>query len=142
MPTTIDLDPDAPHSPDRTRALADVAAEAVRTLNYATRGDDGLIYPGDAYELLGALGQLAGRLPQLYRQLADWLTDAHDRGNLAEPADGPNQGSTALAVMLTRDALTRAIGDAESMREALGTAQSTIRAVRYVGPDVDDETED
>lgn len=139
MPTTIDLDPDAPHSPDRTRALADVAAEAVRTLNYATRGDDGLHYPGDAYELLGTLAQLAERLPQLCEQIRDYLTDAHRAGHLAEPPTGPHKGSTALAIMLTRDALGRASADATDLRESLRLAQSEIRAVSYVGPDVDDD---
>lgn len=134
MPTTIDLDPDAPHDPKRTQQLADVAAEAIRTLNYATRGDDGMRDPGDAYELLGTLAQLAERLPQLCQQIGDYLVGAQNSGELFEPADGPHQGSTTLAVMLTRDALGRAAGDALTMREAFRNAQSEIRAVRYNGP--------
>jgi hypothetical protein len=140
MPTTIELDPDAPHDPKRTQELADVAAAAIRTLNYATRGTDGLRDVGDVYELLGTLAQLSERLPQLYGQIRDYLTDAHNRGELFEPADGPHQGSTTLAVMLTRDALGRAAGDATTMREAVRNAQAEIRAVRYSGPAVD-ETE-
>jgi hypothetical protein len=142
MPTTIDLDPDSPHSPERTRQLADVAAETIRTLNYATRGDDGLREPGDAYELLGTLAQLAERLPQLCEQIRDYLTEAHNRGELFEPADGPHQGSTALAVMLTRDALGRAAGDATTLREAFRNAQAEIRAVRYDGADVGTDHDD
>lgn len=141
MPTTIDLDPDGPHDPKRTQQLADVAAEAIRTLNYATRSKDGLRDPGDAYELLGTLAQLAERLPQLCGQIRDYLTDAHNRRELFEPANGPHQGSTALAVMLTRDALGQAAGDATTMREAIRNAQSEIRAVRYAGPDRNDDTE-
>lgn len=139
MPTTIDLDPDAPHSPERTRALADVGASVIRTLNYATRTTDGLNDPADAYELLGTLAQLAERLPQLCEQIRDYLTEAHNRRELFEPADGPHQGSATLALMLTRDALGRAAGDALTMREALRNAQSELRAVRYAGPDVDDD---
>lgn len=140
MQTTIDLDPDAPHSPERTRALADVGASVIRTLNYATRTTDGLNDPGDAYELLGALGQLAERLPQLCGQIRDYLTEAHNRGELFEPADGPHQGSATLALMLTRDALGLAASEASTLRQALRAAQSEIRAIRYAGPDVDAET--
>lgn len=146
MPTTIDLNPDAPHSPERTRALADVAAEVIRTLNYATRGHDGLNDPADAYELLGALGQLAERLPQLCEQIRNYLTNAHNRGELFEPADGPHQGSATLALMLTRDALGRAAGTAAALRTDFRSAQAEIRAIRYDGASVgvdhrDDDTE-
>jgi hypothetical protein len=137
MMTTLDLDPDGPHYPERTRQIADTAAECIRVLNYATRGDglDGLRYPGDAYELLGALGQLAARLPQLYGQVADWLIDQTARGHLEETPDGQYSGRTSVAVTEAGRALRRAADGATTMRTAVENAQGAIRAVRYAGPD-------
>jgi hypothetical protein len=136
--TTIDLNPDAPHSPERTRRLADVAADAMRTLNYATlphRG--GLAYPGDAYDLLGALAQVAERLPQLCGQVGGFLDDAHSAGQLFETADGPWGGNARAAVDETISHLTFAADQASALRAALRDAQAEIRAVRYAGPDPD-----
>ena len=139
----LDLDPDAPHSPERTRRIADTAAEAVRALNYATLpGQGGLTYPGDAYDLLAALGTLAERLPQLCQQVARWLTDEQRAGHLVEGAHGPCGGSDALAVAHTADALTRAAWSAVVLRGMLGRAQSDISAVSYAGPDDDQDDAD
>ena len=52
-------------SPDGTLALARTAAEAVRSLNHATLGGNGLEQPADAYAVLGELSLAASRLPQL-----------------------------------------------------------------------------
>ncbi|MEV5607136.1 hypothetical protein [Streptomyces sp. NPDC052225] len=55
-------------------ALADTAAESVRSLNHATQSFKGnLIYPGDAYEVVASLKTLTQRLPQSFEQLADFL---------------------------------------------------------------------
>lgn len=139
---TVDLDPDAPHSPARTRALADLAADTARTLNYATMpGRGGLTYPGDVYELLGALAQTAQRLPQLCNQIRDWLVAEQNASHLAERPDGPNEGSSALAVMRAIDGLTLAAGRAEEVRDGLKQAQASIRAVEYVGPAIGEQDE-
>ena len=46
-------------SPDQTLALARTAAGAVRSLNHATLGGEGLAQPADAYELIGELALAA-----------------------------------------------------------------------------------
>ena len=51
-------------SPDQTLALARTAAGAVRSLNHATLGGQGLGQPADAYGLLGELSQAAAGLQQ------------------------------------------------------------------------------
>jgi hypothetical protein len=131
--TTIDLNPDAPHSPERTRELADVAAEAVRTLNYATApGKDGLTYPGDAYELLGALWTLSQRLPQLCHQTVDYLRGEQDAGRLGETPNGPHHGDAGAAVGEATEALWRAVTAANDLTGAFKEAQAAIRAVEYV----------
>jgi hypothetical protein len=64
--------------------LASDAAEAVRALNDATRpGTSGLIYPADAYDVTGALGLLASRLPQALAQLLPLVPGA------VSPAERP-----------------------------------------------------
>jgi hypothetical protein len=143
MNTTIDLDPDAPHSPDRTRALADLAAETARTLNYATMpGRGGLAAPADAYELLGQLSTMAHRLPQLFEQIGRFLEGAEVNGRLAETSDGPSGGNVTLAVSTAAGKLNEAADAAVALFGAASAAQSAIRAVRYTGPDLGEQDGD
>jgi hypothetical protein len=84
-------------SPDGTLALAQSAAEAIRSLNHATAGQDGLGQPADAYAVLGELSLAASRLPQLLGQVSRWLTAALVAGQLGcddgtDPA-GPVSGA-------------------------------------------------
>ena len=67
--------------------LARAAAEAIRSLNHATRDHAGLNQPSAAYDVLGALSQAASGLPQLTAQITSYLDQAlaagklgHDRG--------------------------------------------------------------
>lgn len=129
--TLIDLNPDAPHSPEHTHDLVNVAAEAIRALNYATRGDDAFHYPSNVYDLLGALAQLAERLPQLCEQTGQCLEDLRKSGHVGEDEGGPNEGSANLAVMRARDSLRLAGGHAQFLRASLAAAQSTIRALHW-----------
>lgn len=69
-------------SPDGTLALARSAAEAIRGLNHATLGGDGLGQPADAYEVLGELSLAASGLPQLLGQVGTWLAAALAAGRL------------------------------------------------------------
>jgi len=141
MTTTVDLNPDAPHSPERTRELADTAAEAVRALNYATQpGRDGLTYPGDVHSLLGALGTLTERLPQLCDQLGRWLATEQAAGHLAEGEHGHYGGDSGRAVIAARSALGEAGRTATRLTSLLGEAQAAISAVAYAGPDDDTDT--
>jgi hypothetical protein len=78
-------------SPDGTLALARSGAEAIRGLNHATLGGDGLGQPADAYEVLGELSLAASGLPQLPGQVGRWLAAALAAGRLgcddgADPA--------------------------------------------------------
>ena len=73
--TDFDLNPDGPHSPERTAEAGQLLDDASRYLCYATmerRG--GLAYPADAYRLLGDLYAATGRLPQVCDQLRQFLT--------------------------------------------------------------------
>lgn len=127
----IDLDPDARHYPRRTRDLADLASQAVRTLNYATQKQQGMIYPGDAYSLLGELGLMAGRFPQLFEQIGDFLEREEAASHLYV-----RNGSSAQAVAKAGVHLREAMQAAQSMHIALKAAQSAINALDYDGPGV------
>src|SRR5260370_264439 len=78
-------------------ALARSAAEAVRSLNHATLGGDGLDWPAGAHEALGELSPTASRIPQLLGQVGRWLAPAlaarrlgcGDRTHPPAPARGP-----------------------------------------------------
>lgn len=86
MPDTdFDLNPDGPHSPERTRELGNLLAEVVRTCNYATLAEaPGLAAPCDAYELIGSLKVAFERLPQLLAQTGAWLGDQERRRPLGD----------------------------------------------------------
>jgi len=89
-----ELRTDGPHSPEYTREVGNLLAEAVRVLNYATLGDcPGLEYPGDAYTLLGALYTATQGLPQLLGQVASFVTAQAAAGKL-----GDTQGRSAVQV--------------------------------------------
>ena len=57
-------------SPRETLALARTAAGAVRSLNHATLGSEGLAQPADAYELIGELSLAAAGLPSSWPRSA------------------------------------------------------------------------
>lgn len=128
----VDLNPDNPHDAARTMQLADTAAAAVRCLNYATApGKGGIRYPGDAYELLGYIGNLTARLPQLCDQLRDFLIREQRSGHLQLDEGAADGESVTQAVMQASDALLLASGRADELLRLLARAQENIRSVRY-----------
>ncbi len=110
---SIDLVPEAGGHPAQ---LITTAAERIRAANHATfsrRPVPGLATGSDAYDVVGALHQLASRLPQLCDQVAAVLTWAAEQGTLTGPegradlaavelrhhaADGFKAASNALEV--------------------------------------------
>ena len=112
-------------SPEETLALARTAAGAVRSLNHATLGGEGLAQPADAYEVLGELALAAAGLPQLLAQVGCWLAAALASGRL-----GCDDGTEpAAAVSGTRLFLSGARGMAAALARDLGRAQQRLAAV-------------
>jgi hypothetical protein len=112
-------------SPQETLALARAAAGAVRSLNHATLGGEGLEQPADAYELLGELALAAAGLPQLLAQVGRWLASALAAGRL-----GCDDGtSPAGAVSGARLFIDGARGAAAALARDLGCAQQQLAAV-------------
>jgi hypothetical protein len=129
--TGVDLNPDGPHSPERTAEVAAVFDACSRFLVYATMADKhGLQYPSDAYRLVAEIYSATGRLPQLCAQLTAFLAAQKDSGTLYEArgADVSEQVAKAayhlgLAHGAARD-LTRALQDAQSAMSGLGVKEN------------------
>jgi hypothetical protein len=112
-------------SPEQTLALARSAAEAVRGLNHATLGGNGLAQPADAYALLGELSLAAAGLPQLLGQLGRWLTAALGAGQLGCD-DGTDPAAAVSGAWLF---IADARAGAAALARSLEHAQQQIAAV-------------
>ena len=117
-------------------ALARAAAEAVRSLNHATLGGDGLAQPADAYELIGELALAAAGLPQLLAQVGRWLASALAAGRLGCDDGTDPAGAVSGAWLFISDA--RASADA--LARDLGCAQQQLAAV-HGAPSAEEEGE-
>ena len=106
-------------------ALARTAAEAVRCLNHATLGGDGLEQPSDACEVLGELSLAASRIPQLLGQVGTWLAAA-----LAAGRPGCDDGTEpAVAVSGAWLFISGARASAAALARDLECAQQQLAAV-------------
>ena len=117
-------------SPDGTLALARTAAEAVRSLNHATLGGNGLGQPADAYAVLGELSLAAARLPQLLGQVGTWLAAALAAGRLGCD-DGTDPAAAVSGAWLF---ISDARASAAALARDLGQAQQQLAAVNGVPP--------
>jgi hypothetical protein len=85
-------------------AVAEAAAEAVRTLNHLTlaapsEGTPGWEDVGDLYRVVGEVGLLIDRLPQVLRQIADYLERSADSYEVDEAAPATAAAMVAGAVL-------------------------------------------
>jgi hypothetical protein len=111
-------------SPEETLALARTAAGAVRSLNHATLGGDGLEQPADAYAVLGELTLAAAGLPQLLAQVGRWLASAFAAGRL-----GCDDGTSPAAAVGARLHLSDARASAAALAGDLDSARQQLAAV-------------
>jgi hypothetical protein len=124
-------------SPRKTLALARTAAGAVRSLNHATLGGQGLDWPADAYELIGELALAAAGLPQLLAQVGRWLASALAAGRLGCD-DGTDPAAAVSGAALF---ITGARNTAAALARDLGCAQQQLAAV-HGAPSADEEEEE
>ncbi len=111
--------------PDGTLALARAAAEAIRGLNHATLGAEGLGQPSDAYAVLGELSTAASRIPQLLGQVGRWLAAALAGGRLGCD-DGTDPAAAVSGAWLF---ISDARASAASLARDLEQAQQQLAAV-------------
>ena len=123
-------------SPGQTLALARTAAGAVRSLNHATLGGDGLDQPADAYELIGEVALAAAGLPQLLAQVGQWLASALAAGRLGCD-DGTDPAGAVSGAWLF---ISGARASAAALARDLGCAQQQLAAVNG-GPSAEEAEE-
>ena len=115
-------------SPEETLALARTAAGAVRSLNHATLGGDGLEQPADAYAVLGELTLAAAGLTQLLAQVGRWLASAFAAGRLGcDDGTSPAAavGGARLHLSDARASAAALAGDLDSARQQLAAVHGT-----------------
>jgi hypothetical protein len=101
---------------------AATAAEAVRTLNHLTLGRSALGEPAELDRLVAELAIMAGRLPQLLRQLRGWLDAEQHTGRLRTD----NTTDPARTVDRAAAELTEAGHAAHHLRRALDDAHQLL----------------
>lgn len=130
-----------PISAAQARVLADAASEAIRALNHATLPGNGflaLCYPCDAYDMLDALQQLAGRLPQLLAQISVFLRRQLQHDVIAIDG-GEHRGDPLAAIATATSELEQgAVVAALRLAACLGAAHEAIAFAAYTGPEPGD----
>jgi hypothetical protein len=106
-------------------ALACTAAEAVRSLNQATPGGDGLEQPSGACQVPGELPLTASRIPQLPGQAGRWLAAALAAGQLGCD-DGTDPAAAVSGAWLF---ISDARASAAALARDLDHAQQQLAAV-------------
>ena len=110
--------------------LARTAAEAIRSLNHATRHEAGLDQPASACDILAALSLTASRLPQLLTQITGYLDRALTAGRLGHDlGEDPAHAVNAAAVFLDDAAGSAAAlaGDLSQAQQQLGPVNGDPR---------------
>ena len=119
----IDLNPDGPHSPERTAEVAAIFDACSRFLVYATLGGaPGLDYPAEMYSLLGELYSATGRMQQLFGQLRLFLRKQANDGKLGDRSGRDIQISVSEAC----GALVEAGHQSAALTSLLQEAQKEI----------------
>jgi len=123
---------DGPHADEHTAGAADLCAEAVRFLNYATgsHAPAGLVYPSTVYMIAADLSSAAWRMQQLFGQLADWLAAEEAAGRLGTD-DGSLVADTVAAASVN---LTSATTAANHLSAHLASLQNSISGLNGRGP--------
>lgn len=103
---------------------ASSAAEAIRALNHQTMAG-GLLDVVDVYQLLAELSLMAGRLPQLFRQLEQLVDDLVEAGDVVV-VDGPNAGDPAAVGAIAGHWLAASAGAADELAHRVDRAQQAL----------------
>ena len=123
----MNLNPDGPHSPERTGEAGQLFDDCSRFLVYATMSEKhGLAYPANAYRLIADFYAATSRLPQACEQIGQFL-EAQGRRDDAYDARGrdPRQQAGHAAGQLARasaalHAATAALQAAQTAIAGLG----------------------
>lgn len=114
-------------------ALADRAAESIRSLNHATLSRrEGWEYTADAYDVVGDLGRLVMMLPQALQQTGKFFDDLVDNGHVGVDEYGRERGTTVPAMQADlAGALIKAVALAQQLHEELNYAHAVLSNATY-----------
>jgi hypothetical protein len=121
-----------PHDDEHTAAAADLAATAIRYLNYATgpHASQALHQPSTAYDVTAGLCLAASRLAPCLHQLGIWLQRQDAAGLL-----GTHDGAPSADVVEDADArLYTAAIKANALAADLSALQTVISGLNGNGP--------
>lgn len=128
---------DGPHADEHTAGAANLAAECVRFLNYATGSHagpcGGVTWPSTVYSVTAGLSQMAERMPQLFTQMSLWLVTEMLEGRVG--MDDRSDPDSAIA--RAREHLGRAKYAALRLSQELSAVQNALSAVNGRGPERD-----
>lgn len=119
----MDLNPDGPHTPERTAEAGQMLDDCSRFLVYASMSEvRGLEYPADAYRLIADIYAATGRLPQACDQIGRFLqAQAGRRAAYEARGRDPREQATLAAARLAEASAT-----ARALTAALQAAQTAI----------------
>lgn len=119
-------------NPEALRTILAAAADCIRAANHQSlprEGAPGLEQPADVYDAIGNLTVLAGRLPQLFRQLSLWLGEQNAAGKVACDT-GQDPGSCVADVRGLLDAAEECAGELRAILNRAHNASSGLNAAR------------
>jgi hypothetical protein len=119
--------------PKTPAALADQAAESIRSLNHATlSGRPGWEYPSDAYDVVGDLARLVMMLPQAIEQCGKFFDALVEAGHVGVDGYGRERGTTVPTMQEQVAAgLVDAAAYARHLHACLTTAHSALSTATY-----------
>jgi hypothetical protein len=137
---TVELDNrlSGPHDDEHTAAAAELAAECIRFLNYASGSyaPAAVTYPSTVYLIAADLSSAAHRMMQLFGQLADWLA-AEDAAGMLATDDGTPSADVVADARLN---LAVAARSAQRLSEQLAALQNGINGLNGRGPNRSERT--
>jgi hypothetical protein len=118
-----------PYADTSTIAAADLAAEAVRYLNYAApRG--GITEPATIDTVTASLATAAYRLPQLLAAISEWLNAETSAGRIGDDHRRP----AAQVAARVRSAITQAADSADNLAAALAAVHNLTATLQNAAP--------
>lgn len=111
---------------DLDRSPSQMAAESaasIRALNHRTRtADEDWQYPGDAYNVVGNLSELAMMLPQALDQITRLVNDLNETGRLRSDKDtlDSDLGEVFYGLDAARNAANQLYGALNRAHQGLG----------------------
>jgi hypothetical protein len=107
--------------------FASTAAEAIRSLTYATLPEEGigLVHPDDARSTVASLSKVAERLPRAFDHLLEFVTELSERGHLHSATGTLDEDLQAVHAALFEAAVA-----ATTLHEALDRGCRALGSIR------------